>query len=450
MLNMPIILIIILFIIIMLATKFNLNMFITLIFSAILIGVLSGMSVDKISQSLSKGIGESLGNLLNLFIFGSIIGQIIKDSGAVYSISDYLTNRFGKKNIQITVIILSFITGISLFFELGMVLLSPIIYAIATEAGIPILILGIPMTMSLITCHALLPPHPAPVFISKLFGVNIEIVLLVGVAVAIPVIVLSYTIYSYISRRFFSELFGYIHENDSNINKVSNNDINEKIPSFTISLVSSIMPVILIIFSFIFRYIKFNINIFLKIRQVFISMGNPTIAMSISLIFVIIFMKKYVKHSLGECVERAISDVIPLVLIIASSSALKQILLDVGLAKIVSNLFMNIYISPLILAWVITALIKIIIGSATVSSITAASIILKITTGFSHSQLVLLILAIGAGSIAFSHVNDAGFWIYKKIFRMSITNTLKTWTVFNTLISLFILSVILIIDTFIS
>lgn len=135
MLNMPIILIIILFIIIMLATKFNLNMFITLIFSAILIGVLSGMSVDKISQSLSKGIGESLGNLLNLFIFGSIIGQIIKDSGAVYSISDYLTNRFGKKNIQITVIILSFITGISLFFELGMVLLSPIIYAIATEAG---------------------------------------------------------------------------------------------------------------------------------------------------------------------------------------------------------------------------------------------------------------------------------------------------------------------------
>lgn len=433
--------------------KLKLNTFIALVFVSILTGILLGIPIDSIPSLIIEGIGNTMGELSIILVFGTMIGKLITDAGGANKISQTLIKVCGKKYIQFAVIIASFIIGLSLFFEVGMVILVPIIITISAEVGIPVLYLGIPMTMSLITAHALLPPHPAPIAISTIFGVSPGTVLIYGLIVAFPIIIVI-PFFSYFAQKnvLKSEVIDRVIKNQSQ--KVDTN-----IPSFRLSILTSLMPVFLMSTSSIYLLLKnvdktffeffINNEVFHFIEKVIIFVGHPIIAMMLSLIFSIFTMGWFRNKTFNEIAastEEGLKSISMLLFTIAGGAAFKQILIGGGVSKLLEQIIINHHISPLLLGWLVAMVFKLLLGSATIASLTTAGLISKISETGSEAQTALLVLAIGAGSMAVSHVNDAGFWIFKESFNLNITQTLKTWSLLNTAISIIALGTIVLLS----
>ncbi|MDG4511603.1 GntP family permease [Streptococcus suis] len=433
--------------------KLKLNTFIAMVFISILTGILLGIPLDSIPSSIVEGIGNTMGELSIVLVFGTMIGRLITDAGGANKISQTLIKVFGEKWIQAAVIFASFIIGLSLFFEVGMVILVPIIITISAEVGVPILYLGIPMTMSLITAHALLPPHPAPVAISTIFGVSPGTVLIYGMIVAFPIIIVV-PVFLFFAQKNVMKLAMV-----DRVIKKQSQDADTNTPSFKISIFTSLMPVFLmsassicLIFTnsnkFFFEFVTNN-EVFHFIEKIIIFVGHPIIAMTISLIFSIITMGWYRSKTFNEIAlsaEEALKSISMLLFTIAGGAAFKQILIDGGVSELLNQIINSHQISPLLLGWSVAMVFKLLLGSATLASMTTASLISKISETGSEINTVLLVLAIGAGSMAVSHVNDAGFWIFKESFNLNIIQTFKTWSLLNTVISIIALGIIVLLS----
>ena len=446
MLNLLILLIGVLFLLIMIV-KFKINTFVSLIVVSVLLGL--GLMIPI---SIMDGIGGSLNELVVVFGFGAVLGRLVSDAGGAYRISKTLVNFFGKKHIQWAIVISSFIIGISLFFEVGMVLLIPIVFAIALEAEIPLLYLGIPASAGLIVTHGFLPPHPAPTAVSEIFGASPGTVLIYGIIITIPSIIIAGPIFAKIAKRFVPEAF-VVKDKLNAFGEIKKWKLEET-PSFKISILTSLLPVILMTISTLYVILfkgghalsstTTNINGVSKtvfpmgIDGIMMFLGNPVAVMIISLSFAMWSMGWYQKKTSKEIAtstENAIKSIAMLLLIIGGGSALKQILIDGGISNQIALIFSHSSFSPLILAWIITVILRISLGSATVAAMTSAGLISKIIGTMSPDMSALMVLAIGAGSIAASHVNDAGFWMFKEYFDLDIKQTLKTWTVLDSIVS---------------
>lgn len=451
MLNLLILLIGVLFLLIMIV-KFKINTFVSLIVVSVLLGLGLRMPIAQIPISIMDGIGGSLNELVVVCGFGAVLGRLVSDAGGAYRISKTLVNFFGKKHIQWAIVISSFIIGISLFFEVGMVLLIPIVFAIALEAEIPLLYLGIPASAGLIVTHGFLPPHPAPTAVSEIFGASPGTVLIYGIIITIPSIIIAGPIFAKIAKRFVPEAF-VVKDKLNAFGEIKKWKLEET-PSFKISILTSLLPVILMTISTLYVILfkgghalsstTTNINGVSKtvfpmgIDGIMMFLGNPVAVMIISLSFAMWSMGWYQKKTSKEIAtstENAIKSIAMLLLIIGGGSALKQILIDGGISNQIALIFSHSSFSPLILAWIITVILRISLGSATVAAMTSAGLISKIIGTMSPDMSALMVLAIGAGSIAASHVNDAGFWMFKEYFDLDIKQTLKTWTVLDSIVS---------------
>ena len=414
---------------------------------------LLGIPIDSIPRLIIKGIGNTMGELSVVLVFGTMIGRLITDAGGANKISQTLIKVFGEKWIQVAVIIASFIIGLSLFFEVGMVILVPIIITMSAEVGVPILYLGIPMTMSLITAHALLPPHPAPIAISTIFGVSPGTVLIYGMIVAFPIIIVI-PIFLFLAQTNMLK-----SEIVDRVSKKQSQDADANTPSFKMSILTSLMPVFLMSTSSIYSMLKNSDKLFFEfvtsnevfhfIEKVIIFVGHPIIAMTISLIFSIFTMGWYRSKTFNEIAlstEEALQSMSMLLFTIAGGAAFKQILIDGGVSELLKQIINSHHISPLLLGWSVAMVFKLLLGSATIASLTTASLISKISETGSEIHTVLLVLAIGAGSMAVSHVNDAGFWIFKESFNLNVIQTFKTWSLLNTVISIIALGIIVLLS----
>lgn len=442
--------------------RLNINTFVSLIVISILIGIGLEIPLAQIPVSIMNGIGSTLDELTIVFGFGAIIGRLVADAGGTYRISKTLIKLVGPKYIQWAIVASSLVVGIALFFEVGMVLLVPIVFAVAIEAELPLLFLGIPMAAGLAVTHGLLPPYPAPTAVSAVFGVNPGIVLIYGIIIAVPTVAIAGPLFTKVARQFVPDAF---------VNKRKLNTFGEiktwnlsETPSFRISILTSMMPAILMSIAAFYSIIcgsnapKVTTRIINGVSQsiypsgidgIMMFLGNPVIAMVISLIFAMWSMGWHIKKTskeLAKSSESAIRSISMILMIVAGGASLKQILIDGGISKQISQLFIHSSISPLILAWFITVILRIVLGSATVAGLTSAGMVSEFTGLISPEKSVLMVLAIGAGSIAVSHVNDAGFWMFKESFDLDVKQTLKTWTVFNTIISVVALGIILLLD----
>lgn len=429
--------------------KLKMNTFVSLIVTSVIVAVLLGMNPADIATSIKEGIGSSLGELAIVFGFGAMIGRLVSDSGGSYRIARTLIDRFGKKRLQIAIVVASFIIGMSLFFEVGLVLLIPIVFSVALEAEVPMLYLGISMAAALSATQGFLPPQPAPTAVSTALGANIGQVLLIGIVVAIPCVIVAGPLFTIVAKKIAPEAFT-IKKSLPGFGTVKEYKL-EDTPGFGISALTSLFPVIFMalttIYSIAFEGGKTPTNPH-GFAAFMTMIGNPMIAMIIALLFAMWsmgFHRGKQMKDISNSISDAVKSIAMLLLVIGGGAAFKQVLIDGGVGKAVQDLMANANFSPILLGWLIAVLLRVSLGSATVAGMTAAGLV----TPLMHSlgaDPVMMALAIGAGSLAASHVNDAGFWMVKEYFELTVKQTFQIWTLLETVISVVGLLMVLLLN----
>ncbi|PEO00212.1 gluconate permease [Bacillus cereus] len=424
----------------LLIMRFKLNTFISLIIVSVGVALALGMPPEKIFKTIEAGLGGTLGHLALVFGLGAMLGKLLSDSGGAQRIAMTLVKKFGEKNIQWAVVTASFIIGIALFFEVGLVLLIPIVFAISRELKVSILYLGISMAAALSVTHGFLPPHPGPTAIAGELHANIGEVLLYGFMIAVPTVVLAGPVFTKLAKKLVPDAF----TKTGNIKSLGEQKVFklEETPGFGISVFTALLPVLLMavatIITLLQKTMGFKDNSLLATIEF---IGNADTAMLISLLVAIYTMGLArnipIKNVMESCTT-AISNIGMMLLIIGGG----------GVGNYVAELFKGTSLSPILLAWIIAAILRISLGSATVAALTTVGLVIPML-GQSDVNLALVVLATGAGSLIASHVNDAGFWMFKEYFGLSMKETFATWTLLETIVSVAGLGFTLLLSLFV-
>ncbi len=428
----------------------KINTFVALLITAMTVALLLGMPLGNIVTSIQNGIGGTLGSIAIIFGIGAMLGRVIADAGGAYRIATTLIDKFGQKRIQWAVVIASFIIGVAMFFEVGLVLLIPIVYSIIRELKISPMFLGIPMLAALLATHGFLPPHPGPTVIAEQYGADLGTVLLYGIFIAIPAIWLGGPIYTKLAKKIVPSAF------NKEVSLAALGEQKhfklEETPGFGISLITATLPVVLML-------TKTIVDLIVQVTEsdggfavtIIDFIGTPAVAMLISLVFAFYTMgvarKIPVKDVMNSC-SSAAAGIGLMILIIGGGGAFKQVLIDGGVGDYIATIFADVNISPLILAWVVAAILRVALGSATVAAISTAGLVIPLLSATGDVNLALVALATGAGSCIASHVNDAGFWMVKEYFGLSLKETFGTWTILSTIVSVVGLGGVLVLDLF--
>jgi Gnt-I system high-affinity gluconate transporter len=399
--------------------------FLSLLIVALLAGLAFGMQPDTLLKAVKAGVGSTLGDVILIICLGAILGKILELSGAASQIANTLIRSFGKKNIQWAVLLTGFFVGIPLFYNAGFIILVPLIFSIARTANLPLLYIAIPMAAGLSTTHCFLPPHPGPMFLVGAFKADLGKTLMYGLVIAIPVVIIAGPFLG----RFLRRLNIPIPAQE----KIETEE--KKLPGVFESFMLALLPVLLIALAVIANTFFPGESI---VKKVILFIGDATIALLLSVLLAVLFLGIAKGRSMQQVMKwlnDSISGVAVILLIITAGGVFKQVLIDSGTADYITSFSTQWNIHPLLFAWLITALLRVAIGSATVAGITAAGIVSPLlATGTVSPEL--LVLAVGTGSVFGSHVNDSGFWIFKEFFQISLKQTFLSWTVMETLISI--------------
>lgn len=411
-----------------LVTVVRLNTVFSLLITSIAVGFAMGMSPVEIAKSVETGASTTMGQLALLLAFGAVLGKFMADGGAAEQITMVLTSVFGKKNLPWAMVLTGFLVGIPLFYNVGFIVLVPFVFMVCASNKLPMLYVAIPLLAALSVTHGYLPPHPGATVIALTYKADIGLTMAYGIVVAIPAIVISGPFFGRTLKGIATnpppELFPQPQQKDI-----------RKLPGFGISLFTGLFPIILIALGS-FSYLILPEGSFWLTTLRFL--GDPVVALMIASLVAMYTMGIRQGKSLkqqSESIEDAIRGITMILFIIAASGVFKQILVDSGVAIYIANLTTDLSLSPLVLAWCIAGIIRLVIGSASVAGLTAAGIMLPIVEA-SHITPELVVLATGAGSLMFSHVNDPGFWMFKTYFGLSMKDTFRSWTVMETLVSI--------------
>ena len=418
----------------------RLNAFIAFIIVAIGIGIGQGMPLGALVSSVEKGIGNTLGFLVMILGLGAMLGKLVAESGAAQQITNGLIRIFGVKNTKAAVMLTGFIVGVTMFYSVGFVILVPLVFTVASATGLSLIGVGLPMLAALSVTHGFLPPHPAPSALSVMFDADIGKTLLYGIILAIPAILISGPLLTrFLPKVEAKPLKEFMASKTFNVTEL---------PSLTNSLLTALLPVLLIGFATI---ISSFLNVNSTLYDLVNFIGNPVIALLLTLLIGTYTLGVARGKSMDDIMKiyaTAASGITMVLLIISGAGALKQILIDSGVSQYIGGLLQITSLSPLLIGWIIATLIRFSVGSATVAGLTTAGIVLPLvqTTDVSPE---LMVLAIGSGSLMLSHVNDSGFWLFKEYFNLSVKETLSTWTVMETSIGISGLLGVLFLNQFI-
>jgi Gnt-I system high-affinity gluconate transporter len=425
---------------VLLTARWNINPFIAFLITAITGGILLGVPLDKIPESIEKGMGGILGSLTAIICLGAMFGKLIADSGAAQKITSVLITFCGEKYITWALMLTGLFVGIPLFYNVGFVLLVPLVFAVAYQTKLPAVYLGIPLLAALSVTHGFLPPHPSPTALIPQFKANMGLTLIYGFVIGVPTMMIAGPIFSRFLKNIRSEpLSTFTPE------FIADHNLPSAAKSFSIAL----LPVLLLTIASILTPVLSN-QVQLKPYVNFIA--NPMIVMLISLLIA--------SYSLGlargrtltammQTYTQALKDISVILLIIAGAGALKQIFVDSGVSIEIAAGLKNIPANPLFLGWLIAFIIRICLGSATVAGLTAAGIVAPMVLASPEINPNLMVLAIGAGSLMCSHVNDSGFWMYKEYFNLSLKQTFASWSLMETIVGTVGLIGVLMLDMFV-
>ena len=415
---------------VLLITWGKVHPFVALTIAAGFLGLTSGLPVSKVMKSFQDGFGGVLGFVGIVLALGTMLGKLMADSGGADQIAQTLIRKFGKQNIHWAMMFSAFLVGIPLFFEIGFVLLIPLVFIVARRSGVSLVKIGIPLLAGLSVVHGLVPPHPGPLLAIGVFGADIGKTILYGLIVALPTAIVAGPIYgNWISKR--------IPGNPSTelMDQIAKESTHENLPSFSITLITILLPVFLMLLKTFADIILPAEHIF---RQWMDFLGHPITALLAALLLAFYTFgsaRGFSRQAIMKMLDQSLAPTAAIVLIVGAGGGFKQMLVDTGVGNIIGHLAVQAQISPILLAWLVAAVIRVATGSATVATITGAGIVAPVVGMIPGVNRELLVLATGAGSVILSHVNDAGFWLVKQYFNMTVAETFKTWSMMETILS---------------
>jgi GntP family gluconate:H+ symporter len=429
---------------ILLITRFRIHPFIALTLAAGFVGLTSGMPVAKIMQSFQDGFGGVLGFVGIVLGLGTMLGKMMAESGGADQIARTLVGAFGRERVQWAMMCAAFLVGIPLFFEIGFVLLIPLVFIVARRTGVPLIKVGVPLLAGLSVVHGLVPPHPGPLLAIGVFGADIGKTIFYGLIVGLPTAIIAGPLFgSFIAR--------YVPGSPSQelLDQLAHEPEAGDLPGFTVTLATVLLPVFLMLLK-TFADIVLDQHSTLRVWMDMI--GHPITALLIALLLSLYTFgaaRGFDAKQVLKFVDASLAPVAAIILIIGAGGGFKQMLVASGVGDAIGQMAVHAHISPILLAWLVAAVIRVATGSATVATITGAGIVAPVVAMVPGVNRELLVLATGAGSLILSHVNDAGFWLVKQYFNMTVAETFKTWTAMETIISIVAIILIMILSAFV-
>lgn len=412
---------------ILLISRLKVDAFISFIIVSLAAGVALGIPLHEVPAVVNRGVGSIMEGLTLIIIFGAMLGKLVAESGAAGRIASVMVGAFGTRRIQWGLMLTGFAVGIPLFYNIGFVLLVPIIFSVAFRYKFPPVYIGLPMLASLSVAHGFLPPHPSPVALVAQFGANMGLTLIYGLIVAIPAIVVAGPIFSKTLKRIQSGPVALFSADEAEAPRPQPGTLN--------SFLSATLPVFLLILFALPEQLGGGLPPAWSELAAFA--GSPTVVMLLAILIAAYTLGLRQGRTMKQVMDifaEAVREIAGILLIIAGSSVFKQVMEHSGVSHQLADLLSQLPIHPLVLGWMMAAVIRALIGSATVAALTAASVLVPLV-GESGADPNLMVLAVGAGSLMFSHVNDSGFWMFKEYFNISLSDTLRSWSMMEIIVS---------------
>jgi gluconate:H+ symporter, GntP family len=413
---------------IVLIARFKLHPFVALILVSLAMGVAAGMPLGAAIKAFQDGVGSVLGFIAVVVGLGTMLGKLMAESGAATRIATTLIGLFGERRVHWAVMFVAFIVGIPVFFQVGFVLLIPLVFTIARRTGTSLVKIGISLVAGLSVVHGMLPPHPAAMLAVTAYNADVGLTILFGLLVGLPTAALAGPIFAtWVAPRIALPA-------DNPLAAQLGGESTREMPSFGISIFTVLIPVILMLLASAADFLLDDASI---ARSALHFVGHPIVALLLALLFSFWSLgraRHFTKEEVLKFCNDCLAPTATILLVIGAGGGFNAVLVQSGVGRAIAGISVGSHVSPLLLAWIVAALIRVATGSATVAMTTAAGIVAPIALATPGTNAELLVLATGAGSLVLSHVNDAGFWLIKEFFNMTVPQTLKTWTVAETII----------------
>jgi GntP family gluconate:H+ symporter len=443
----------------------KIHAFLALTIGALFVGIASGIPLDKVTASFETGVGGVLGYVGVLIGLGAMLGKLLADSGGADRVVDTIL-RGRPATLPWKMALIAAIIGIPMFFEIGLVLLIPVVMLAVHRSKGPAMRLGIPALAGLSVLHGFIPPHPGPLAAIGILHGNVGITLAFGLLIAIPCVIVAGPLFGMLAARWVPigaagaglAVTGASSDDSNSADSGKTKDAGDRAqdpdatrtPSFAITLVTLLSPLVLML-------LKAAADLWAPsgstLRVVLDFVGDPVFALLFGVLLAMVTFGLRVGFNatvLGKKIGASLLPIVGVLFIVGAGGGFKQVLVDGGTGTAIAKIAIATVLTAIALGWIVAALIRLATGSATVATVTAAGIVAPLSTQLSPVHLALLVLAIGAGSLIFSHVNDAGFWLVKEYFGLTVGQTLKTWSVMETIISVMGLALTLLLSAFIA
>jgi gluconate:H+ symporter, GntP family len=430
--------------VIVLITWAKLPAFLALAAASLAVGVAARMPLGDITRAFQSGVGDTLGFVAMVIALGTIIGKLLAESGGAVVVSRALAHALGERRLDWALMLSGFIIGLPVFFQVGLVLLAPVLFTAQRETRTPLLRLGLPLLAGLSSAHGLVPPHPGPLAAIERLGADPGRTLFYSLIVGLPVAILAGPLYArYISPRVHVEPGRLAAEFTK-----TTEGVPLRAPSLSVALLTILLPVLLMLLAALAQAVMADTIV----RRVLVFAGTPLAAMLIAtLVAMYTFGRRcgFGRARLLQFAEESLPPIAGVLLVVGAGGGFGRVLDAAEVDTAIAHAMSGLRLSPLVMGWVIASLLRISVGSATVSVITAASIMAPLVSAMGSVNKELLVVSIGAGSLIMSHVNDGGFWLAKEYLNMSVPQTIATWSIAETIIAVAALGGVLVLGLFV-
>ena len=417
-------------VIVLLITKFRLHAFLALTIGSLALGAFAGAPLDKVITAFTTGLGTTVAGVGVLIALGAILGKLLADSGGADEIVDTIIAKAGGRAMPWAMVLIASVIGLPLFFEVGIVLLVPVVLMVAKRGNYSLMRIGIPALAGLSVMHGLVPPHPGPLVAIDAVKADLGVTLALGVLVAIPTVIIAGPLFSRLAARWVDAPVP-----ERMLPPRASEELENR-PGFGATLATVLLPVVLMLSKALVDLVIDNPAD--GTQRVFDVIGSPLIALLAAVLVGIFTLGRPAglgKERIAQTVEKGLAPIAGILLIVGAGGGFKETLIESGVGRMILDISKDWSIPALLLAWLIAVAIRLATGSATVATVSAAGLVAPLAADMSTTHTALLVLAIGAGSLFLSHVNDAGFWLVKEYFGLSVGENLKTWSVMECIIS---------------
>jgi GntP family gluconate:H+ symporter len=405
--------------------------FVALTIGSFFVGLASGMPLGDIPRAFQQGVGDTLGFVAIVIGLGTVIGKLLAESGGALVVAESMTRALGSRRLDWSLLLSAFLIGLPVFFQVGFVLLTPVLFTLVRQTGTPLLRLGIPMAAGLSVAHGLVPPHPGPLAAIERLGADTGVTMLYSIALGLPIAAIAGPVFGrYISRRVIVSP-GAMAQQLSGRPALSERSESK---GMAMTLATILLPVALMLAAAAAQMTAADGTV----RRAFEFLGNPLVAMlaaTLVSVYTFGYACGFDRRQLLDFAEASLPAIASVLLVVGAGGGFGRVLNAAGAGTAIAGAMQGLQVAPLLLGWMIAALLRLAVGSATVACVTAAGIVAPMLGAMPQINRELMVIAIGAGSLIASHVNDGGFWLVKEYYNTSVAQTIATWTVMETIIS---------------